>query len=148
MEPSKDSTLHKIIFHSSACSLVGFWANKLGWCWFVVREKHYWLVDKSWLKPTSEQAEDQEIISQSFDMPGPAFANCMLILFSLFPNKSNSRMHTFQEIFIGNKALVSMIDVPSLILIFLFLNQASCGLLLYSVLHMHIYSCATIYGYQ
>jgi len=56
MEPSKDSTLHKIIFHPSACSLVGFWANKLDWCWFVVRGKHYWLADKPWLKPINEQA--------------------------------------------------------------------------------------------
>jgi len=41
----------------SACSLVGFWADKLGWCWFVVRGKHYWLANKPWLKPTSEQAD-------------------------------------------------------------------------------------------
>jgi len=39
----------------SACSLVGFWADKPGWCWFVVRGKHCWLADKPWLKPTSEQ---------------------------------------------------------------------------------------------
>jgi len=37
-----------------ACSLVDFWADKPGWCWFVVKEKHCWLADKSWLKPTSE----------------------------------------------------------------------------------------------
>jgi len=42
---------------NSACSLVGFWADRPGWCWFVVREKHCWLVDKPWLKPTSEQAD-------------------------------------------------------------------------------------------
>ena len=40
-----------------ACSLVGFWTDKPGWCWFVVRGKHCWLVDKPWLKPISEQAE-------------------------------------------------------------------------------------------
>jgi len=39
-----------------ACWLVGFWADKPGWCWFVVREKHCWLVDKSWLKLTSKHA--------------------------------------------------------------------------------------------
>ena len=39
-----------------ACSLVGFLANKPGWCWFGVRGKHCWLTDKPWLKPTSEQA--------------------------------------------------------------------------------------------
>ena len=39
-----------------AYSLVGFWANKSGWCWFIVRGKHCWLADKPWLKPTSEQA--------------------------------------------------------------------------------------------
>jgi len=38
-----------------ACSLVGFWADKPGWCWFIVREKHCWLTDKPWLKSTSEQ---------------------------------------------------------------------------------------------
>ena len=41
----------------SACSLVGFWNDKPGWCWFVVREKHCWLADKPWLKPTSEQTD-------------------------------------------------------------------------------------------
>ena len=40
----------------SACSLVGFWADEFGWCWFIVRGKHCWLTDKPWLKPTSEQA--------------------------------------------------------------------------------------------
>ena len=40
-----------------ACSLVGFWTDKSDWCWFVVREKHCWLADKPWLKPTSEQVE-------------------------------------------------------------------------------------------
>ena len=39
----------------SACSLVGFWADKSGWCWFVVRGKYYTMTDKSWLKPTNEQ---------------------------------------------------------------------------------------------
>jgi len=33
--------------------LVLVWA---GWCWFFVREKHYWLAGLGWLKPTSEQA--------------------------------------------------------------------------------------------
>ena len=46
----------------SACSLVGFWADKPCWCWFVVRGKHCWLVDKPWLKPTSEHAEYGERI--------------------------------------------------------------------------------------
>jgi len=41
----------------STYSLVGFWADKPGWCWFVVRGKHYWLADKPWLKPTSEHAD-------------------------------------------------------------------------------------------
>ena len=41
----------------SARLLVGFSADKFGWCWFVVREKYCWLVDKPWLKPTSEQAK-------------------------------------------------------------------------------------------
>jgi len=41
-----------------ACSLVGFWTDKPGWCWFVVREKYYTMADKPWLKLTSEQAED------------------------------------------------------------------------------------------
>jgi len=43
----------------SACSLVGFWADKPGRCWFVVREKHCWLADKPWLKPTNEHAKCQ-----------------------------------------------------------------------------------------
>ena len=30
------------VFRPSACSLVSFWADKLGWCWFVRREKHCW----------------------------------------------------------------------------------------------------------
>ena len=29
----------------TACSLVGFWADKSGWCWFVVREKHCTIAD-------------------------------------------------------------------------------------------------------
>ena len=29
---------------------------ELCWCWFVVRDKHCWLADKLWLKPTSEHA--------------------------------------------------------------------------------------------
>ena len=40
-----------------AYSLVGFWTDKSGWCWFVVREKHGTMTDKPWLKPTSEQAD-------------------------------------------------------------------------------------------
>jgi len=40
----------------SACSLVGFWADKSDRCWFVVREKYCTMADKPWLKPTSEQA--------------------------------------------------------------------------------------------
>jgi len=28
-----------------------------GWCWFIVREKHCWLTDLGWLKPTNEQAK-------------------------------------------------------------------------------------------
>jgi len=28
-----------------------------GWCWFVVREKHCWLVGLGWLKPTSERGD-------------------------------------------------------------------------------------------
>jgi len=40
----------------TACSLVGLWADKPRWCWFVVRGKHGWLTDKPWLKPTSEHA--------------------------------------------------------------------------------------------
>jgi len=47
----------KSVVKYSACLLVGFWADKPGWCWFVVREKHCWLIDKPWLKPTSEQAD-------------------------------------------------------------------------------------------
>jgi len=31
----------------SACSLVSFWADKPGSCWFVVREKYYTMADKS-----------------------------------------------------------------------------------------------------
>ena len=45
-----------------ACSLVDLWADKPGWCWFVVREKYYWLADKPWLKPISEQAENQHTL--------------------------------------------------------------------------------------
>ena len=41
----------------TTCSLIGFWADKPGWCWFVVRGKHCWLADKPWLKPTSEHAD-------------------------------------------------------------------------------------------
>jgi len=41
----------------SAWSLVGFWADKPGWCWIVVRGKYCTMADKPWLKPTSEQAE-------------------------------------------------------------------------------------------
>jgi len=37
------------------CSLVGFWVDKSGWCWFIMREKYYWLTDKFWLKPTRER---------------------------------------------------------------------------------------------
>jgi len=44
----------------STCSLVGLWADKPGWCWFVVRGKHCWLTDKPWLKPTSEQTDYPE----------------------------------------------------------------------------------------
>ena len=44
-----------------ACSLVGFWADKSGWCWFLVRGKHCQLADKPWLKPTSEQAEEEKL---------------------------------------------------------------------------------------
>jgi len=40
----------------SAWSLVGFWADKPGWCWIVVRGKYCTMADKPWLKPTSEQA--------------------------------------------------------------------------------------------
>ena len=36
-----------------ACSLVSFWADKPGWCWFVMREKYCIMADKPWLKPTS-----------------------------------------------------------------------------------------------
>ena len=46
----------------TACSLVGFQANKSGQCWFVMREKHCWLADKPWLKPTSEQAGSDRVI--------------------------------------------------------------------------------------
>ena len=46
----------------SACSLVGFWADKPGWYWFVVRGKHCCLADKHWLKPTSEQVESLEFV--------------------------------------------------------------------------------------
>ena len=50
-----------VLFHfktsQSACLLVGFWADKSGWCWFVVRGKHCWLADKPWLKPINEQAK-------------------------------------------------------------------------------------------
>jgi len=28
-----------------------------GGCWFGVREKHCWLADLGWLKPTSEQGD-------------------------------------------------------------------------------------------
>ena len=41
-----------------ACWPVRWLVSRLvwaGWCWFIVREKHCWLVDFSWLKPTSEQ---------------------------------------------------------------------------------------------
>ena len=51
---SGSSTVFVYIY--SACSLVGFWADKPGWCWFVMREKHCWLADKPWLNPTSKQA--------------------------------------------------------------------------------------------
>jgi len=36
-------------------ALVGFWADKPSWCWFVVRGRHCWVADKPWLKPTDEQ---------------------------------------------------------------------------------------------
>ena len=42
----------------TACSLVDFQADKSGWCWFVVREKHCWPTDKIWLKSTSEHAKN------------------------------------------------------------------------------------------
>ena len=41
-----------------ACSLVGFWVDRPGWCWFVVREKHCIMANKPCLKPTSEQADN------------------------------------------------------------------------------------------
>ena len=40
-----------------AYSLIGFWVNKLGWCWFVVKEKYCWLTDKSWLKPSNDERQ-------------------------------------------------------------------------------------------
>jgi len=43
--------------NSKLFSIVGFWADKPGWCWFVMRKKYCWLADKPWLKPTGEQAE-------------------------------------------------------------------------------------------
>ena len=36
-------------------SLVGFWADKPSWCWFIVKEKYCTMTDKLWLKPISEQ---------------------------------------------------------------------------------------------
>jgi len=46
-----------MLLRYAACSLVGFWADKPDWCWFVVREKYCIMIDKPWLKPTSEQAD-------------------------------------------------------------------------------------------
>jgi len=48
-----------------ACSLVGFWVDKPGWCWFAVRGKHCIMADKSWLKPTSEQADQWKLAGTS-----------------------------------------------------------------------------------
>ena len=49
--------------------LVLVWA---GWCWFFVREKHYWLAGLGWLKPKSEQADVMvdliELINLMFDV--------------------------------------------------------------------------------
>jgi len=44
-------------FIYTACSLVGFWADKPGLYWFAVRGKYGTMADKFWLKPTSEQAD-------------------------------------------------------------------------------------------
>ena len=41
---------------AQACSLVDFWTDKVGWCWFIVKEKYCWLTDKFWLKPINKQA--------------------------------------------------------------------------------------------
>ena len=39
--------------------LVGF--SLACWCWFIMREKYYWLVDLDWLKPTNEQAKSSRL---------------------------------------------------------------------------------------
>jgi len=48
----------------TACLLVSFWTDKSDWCWFVVKGKHCWLADKSWLKPISEHADKSYFFSQ------------------------------------------------------------------------------------
>jgi len=58
LAPKEKTVKAGTLFILTACSLVGFWANKSDWCWFVVRGKHCWLSDKPWLKPTSEQADN------------------------------------------------------------------------------------------
>jgi len=32
-----------------------------GWYWFIVKEKYYWLTSLGWLKPTSEQKEEDHV---------------------------------------------------------------------------------------
>jgi len=56
-----------------ACSLVGFWTDKPGWCWFVVRGKHCWLVDKPWLKPTNEQTDKRRNLESYIRLEGEVF---------------------------------------------------------------------------
>jgi len=46
-----------------------FWADKLGWCWFVVREKYCNMTDKLWLKPINNQAGDERRVI--FRQPNP-----------------------------------------------------------------------------